>query len=1131
MERKKPRVIVLGGGLGALSAVYWLTQTKPRWRDEYESITVYQMGWRLGGKGASGRNAAVHERIEEHGFHVWFGFYENAFRMMRGLYEALEETPSPYKTFRNCEEAFERRSVWTFEQDIPGAPKHWPVLFPVNDGVPGNGAGDFPTAVFQNLMGWLRNGRSIFIHREDAALPLTIVAGVLRGIGLGATVAGTAAVRILQNAAATIAQVPHHPSRPRLVPQLMRTTIDTIWDDLSVEQDDEEAERVRFMVDLVGTTLIGVLQDRLWEPLWMPRNALLRSLVQRAFRDDGRSYGRNFESVDDEELCTWLTRHGAHPATVKSPLLRQVYDIAFAFTDGNRAHPDLAAGTTARALLRLMFGYKSAFMHEMRAGMGDTIFTPLYAVLLQRGVDFRFFHRVERVRLDPGGTRVAAIDFDRQLDLLDEGYCPVREVKGLHCWPSEPRWEQIAPLDLCAFKKHLDSGGHVYDLESSVTPWRGRPDSLEVAENDRVLLGLPIGVVPHTCQELLTKSERWRSMVERVPSIPTYAVQLWLNDDAHRLGWNRADPGRPARTDPMDKVWRWLHEQDRKERKRGRPSLGLEAVLCGYDKHLNAWADMTHVIPREGWPANAAPRSVAYFAGTFADGWKSWTGEPPPPGHYDAQLRAVRQRAQEVFEQRIGALWPAQPLGLNPGVLTAPDGAVGGARYDAQYWRVNVDPSERYTLTPARGTKYRLRAAESGFGNLVLAGDWTHNGVISMGCVEGTVVSGMEAAQAIGGAPLEILAWRAPLPANERWSPGVMAKARRIGDPEGDRLVSEANSPEERQLLWTQLQERHFVPHRPPQTRSTISQASMERVRRLFDDHGVEIFLVLACYSLPSAYAATKGARVLGRTRYLLQEPVRRLCETARFVMRVMRDPLGDGLVAARQVRMIHATLRQLILKSESERWDKHKLGVPINQEDLLGTLMTFSWVVLDGLAKIGVREASDSATQQAVIDVWRAIGVELGIEEDLLPHCFADAEALTLLIRSRQIVPRDINPIGRELTQQLLATMERELRAWWATPLFVSCLMRSLLPADVADGLGVPRRLGFDEMARAALDVGILRGPVGFVVRDWGHKLITKVMAENDRDEKLVDLPWKLVANWWGPSPTAPLNIQRRTA
>ena len=83
MDKRKKKIAVLGGGMSALTSVYQLAQ-----HDDYD-ITVYQMGWRLGGKGASGRNPDISDRIEEHGLHVWFGFYENAFRLMREVYDEL----------------------------------------------------------------------------------------------------------------------------------------------------------------------------------------------------------------------------------------------------------------------------------------------------------------------------------------------------------------------------------------------------------------------------------------------------------------------------------------------------------------------------------------------------------------------------------------------------------------------------------------------------------------------------------------------------------------------------------------------------------------------------------------------------------------------------------------------------------------------------------------------------------------------------------------------------------------------------------------------------------------------------------------------------------------------------------
>src|SRR5215468_9389155 len=82
MTRKK--IAILGGGMAGLSAAYQLTKT-PALRAQHD-ITVYQLGWRLGGKAASGRDDLG--RNLEHGLHVWFGCYEKTFQMLKELYAA-----------------------------------------------------------------------------------------------------------------------------------------------------------------------------------------------------------------------------------------------------------------------------------------------------------------------------------------------------------------------------------------------------------------------------------------------------------------------------------------------------------------------------------------------------------------------------------------------------------------------------------------------------------------------------------------------------------------------------------------------------------------------------------------------------------------------------------------------------------------------------------------------------------------------------------------------------------------------------------------------------------------------------------------------------------------------------------
>src|SRR5437763_6084185 len=84
--------------------------TRPEHGGRYQ-VTVYQLGWRLGGKGASGRGPAG--RIEEHGLHLWMGFYENAFRLVRECYAELGRDPRacPIATWRDAFAANARQQI------------------------------------------------------------------------------------------------------------------------------------------------------------------------------------------------------------------------------------------------------------------------------------------------------------------------------------------------------------------------------------------------------------------------------------------------------------------------------------------------------------------------------------------------------------------------------------------------------------------------------------------------------------------------------------------------------------------------------------------------------------------------------------------------------------------------------------------------------------------------------------------------------------------------------------------------------------------------------------------------------------------------------------------------------------
>jgi hypothetical protein len=206
--------------------------------------------------------------------------------------------------------------------------------------------------------------------------------------------------------------------------------------------------------------------------------------------------------------------------------------------------------------------------------------------------------------------------------------------------------------------------------------------------------------------------------------------------------------------------------------------------------------------------------------------------------------------------------------------------------------------------------------------------------------------------------------------------------------------------------------------------------------------------------------------QVLHRTAYLAKRPNRRLFETAQMIVDVMSPgglgPGGRGLRSAQKVRLMHAAIRHLILADATRPLDTAALGMPINQEDLLGTLMTFAWIVLDGLARLGVRLTP--AEQQAYLEAWLVVGGLMGIEPELLPATVADAQAVTALIERRQVAE---SPEGREMMAALLHMMQANVPAAFQT--VPACLIREFLPPDVATFLGVPSHRFEEELIRLA--------------------------------------------------------------
>jgi len=243
----------------------------------------------------------------------------------------------------------------------------------------------------------------------------------------------------------------------------------------------------------------------------------------------------------------------------------------------------------------------------------------------------------------------------------------------------------------------------------------------------------------------------------------------------------------------------------------------------------------------------------------------------------------------------------------------------------------------------------------------------------------------------------------------------------------------------------------------PPVAREFFEQHSalppwFDRTRilsaqRWASQHLLHITAALFHASLPSAYAAERGATVLLCTGRMSKDLDRRVNETARFVVDVLArdafEPHGVAIRSIQQVRLVHAAVRFLL--KESNPWPDE---APLNQEDLLGTLMSFSVVVVRAVRRLGV---SVSATEaEDFYHLWRVAGALLGVEPALLPSDFGAAEATSDLIAVRQF--RE-SQAGRQLMQALRTRINQHV----LVPGMTDYLIRRLSGDRVADLLGVP--------------------------------------------------------------------------
>lgn len=709
MPRKK--IAILGGGMAGLAAAYELTRT-PELAAQHD-VTIYSMGWRLGGKCASARDALG--RNVEHGLHVWFGCYANTFGMMKEVYD--QSSPMPGARLKSIADVAKPQDFTPIGVRTATGWEYFPIDWPANEGDPWD-VNLMPTLMelIEVVAGWIwrfLGGDPKLSAAASAPLPAASAARFLAAVERAHGAGSDKANRASELAGAA------QPGPLHVLEAIH------LWADAlargALEDVQRDAEHFLGFWEVLHDAAAPDLEARGKEDLRarMMHEALVIgfSAIKGMFRDLILE-NAPFVSLDDEDFRAWLIRHGADPKIVaESSFIRIVYDTLYQFHDGDVARPSYAAGTCIGVIGRLTATFKGHMMYELQTGFGEAVVSPLYAAMRSRGVNVSFFSKVTALELDAAGKSIARVRIGRQAALKGETYDPVTSVDGLMVWPAQPLWDQLAD------GARLRDSGVNFESHWCQEPFAAEEVLEHGKDFDIVALAITMGAYkklnddPTMCDALKAASPAFERFTAEMGIVPTQSAQLWFNCAPAKLGWD------------MPKA----------------------AAVSG-PEYLNIFADMSQVIATEKPWDGAAPTSLYYLTGTYATTlYRRPAAEAGTPA---IAAREIRAQAIEWLEREGQAMWPRASDGscFEWRMLHAAPDAQGVARFDAQFWRANIDPNECCVLSCAGMTRHRLGPTDAGFDNLILAGEATRTG-FNTTAVEGAVMSGRAASRAICGSP------------------------------------------------------------------------------------------------------------------------------------------------------------------------------------------------------------------------------------------------------------------------------------------------------------------------------------------------------------------------------------------
>lgn len=300
------------------------------------------------------------------------------------------------------------------------------------------------------------------------------------------------------------------------------------------------------------------------------------------------------------------------------------------------------------------------------------------------------------------------------------------------------------------------------------------------------------------------------------------------------------------------------------------------------------------------------------------------------------------------------------------------------------------------------------------------------------------------------------------------------------------------------------------------------SEARLQRGGQAFLQNALPSVVVLLASSLPRGYAAPCLTEILSISRDLEQHPYQRLMGVVQLLVNVSDahafNEHGRAVVTAHKLRLLHAGIRALA--DQYRPGFRARFGVPVNHEDMLATIMAFSWLVVDGIRRLGL--PLGDAEAEDLYYVWKVFAQLMGIhpegrpdDDSLVPANLAEAgEFYEAYVRRTNTMP-SANRYGIVLTEDNLQMMERLIP-----------LVPRLCGLGLAPYLCMTELMSRDELARVgfkpmpghrllrpfltvALRVGQWTGHHSSLAAHLAHLILQGMVAVDRRGEVEFSVPF----------------------